>query len=969
MTDYTSVLIRNALGRNLVKIAPTQDFLSTKISSSAFTDGAIASLYLFMKTQWIVLSAVIVAVGLGLSAFPAIFGNRVDYNTQIKPLLNKNCIACHGGVKKASGFSLLFKHEALAPAKSGKPAIIPGDADGSEMIRRLTLTDPEERMPLDHPALKPEEIELLRAWIDQGADWGDHWAYQPVQKPEVPKTGTLWSRLGLSDDAGARWVRNEIDPFILDKLKQNNLNPSPEADRTTLIRRVSLDLTGLPPTEADVAAFVSDKTPNAYEKVVDRLLNAPTYGERWTGWWLDLARYADTKGYERDPGRKIWRYRDWLINAFNQDKPFDQFTVEQLAGDLLPNPTDDQLVATAFHRNTMTNDEGGTQDEEFRVAALLDRVGTTWDVWQGTTFACVQCHSHPYDPFVHEEFYKYAAFFNNSRDEDVTSDTPALRFYKSADSLKLTQLTQYIASAVPDRQQAKTQTAYFTKLARTVEPKINSHDFDQLINASLLDAKYFGFQDKGSARIKNVTLTNRPRLLIAWGTNAPDAVVTIRQDKLDGPVLATARVPKTGNQWNDTIQLIPLPVVQGRHNLYLSLHSPKAPKDWVMIKWASFQPALPGQPADAVGQQDKLLLDLLNAEAEDVPIMLEGSGDLARETHVFDRGNWLVKGKKVTPDVPKIFPAMDPRLPKNRLGLARWMVDRRHPLTARVVVNRLWEQLFGAGIVETVEDMGTQGIPPTHRELLDYLAAEFMDTDHWSVKKMLRRMVLSATYRQQSNASPERLAKDPFNKMLARGPRIRLSAEQVRDQALAVSGLLSTKMLGPSVMPSQPDGIWQSPYDGDSWKLSTGEDLHRRALYTYWKRTAPYPSMVTFDSPSREFCQSRRIRTNTPLQALVTLNDPVYIEAAQTLAAYMQQHGQSPESQIQAGFRRVMLRNLSPRKLAVLTRLYRTTEQHYRQQPNDARKLLASPSATPQLAALTVTANTMLNLDEVITKE
>ncbi|MDB5239497.1 MAG: hypothetical protein JWP57_122 [Spirosoma sp.] len=932
-----------------------------------------------MKTQWIIGSAVIMAVGLTLSSFLGVFENRVDYNTQIKPLLNKNCIACHGGVKKASGFSLLFRHEALAPAKSGKAAIVAGDADGSEMIRRLTLTDPDERMPLDHPPLKPDEIELLRKWIDQGAEWGDHWAYLSVEKPTVPSVGTFWSRLGLFNNDEMNWVKNEIDPFIIDKSKQTGpeseqLKPSPEADRATLLRRVSLDLTGLPPTEQEASRFLQDKSPQAYEKVVDRMLKSPAYGERWASWWLDLARYADTKGYERDPGRKIWRYRDWLIKAFNKDKPFDQFTVEQLAGDLLPAhdsepATDDQLVATAFHRNTMTNDEGGTQDEEFRVAALLDRVGTTWDVWQGTTFACVQCHSHPYDPFVHEEFYKYAAFFNNTRDEDVTSDTPTLRFYKPADSLKLAQLTHFITSSIPNQSQAQHQAAYFTKLARTAEPKINSHDFDQLVNASLLDAKYFGFQDKGSSRIRNVTLTNRPRLVIAWGTNAVDAVVTLRQDRLDGPVLATIPVPKTGSQWNDTIQMIPLPRIHGQHNLYLSLNNPKGPKDWVMIKWVSFQPMLPGQPDNTVGPQDKLLLDVLNADAESVPIMLDGSGDLARQTHVFDRGNWLVKGKKVTPDIPKVFPAMDPKLPKNRLGLARWMVDRKNPLTARVAVNRFWEQLFGTGIVETVEDMGTQGIPPTHRELLDYLAVEFMETDHWSMKKLLKRMVMSATYRQQSNVSAPMLAKDPFNRLLARGPRVRLSSEQVRDQALAASGLLSRKMLGPSVMPIQPDGIWQSPYDGESWKQSAGEDAHRRALYTYWKRTAPYPSMVTFDSPSREFCQSRRIRTNTPLQALVTLNDPVYIEAAQSLAYYMQQHGQSPESQIQAGFRRIMLRDLSPKKLAVLTRLYQTAQEHYQQQPDEARKLLTRAAATPQQAALTIAANTMLNLDEVITKE
>lgn len=932
-----------------------------------------------MKTQWIFVGAAGLGVALLLSSFLGIFEKQVDYNTQIKPLLNKNCITCHGGVKKAAGFSLLFKQEALAPAKSGKLAIVPGDADASEMIRRLTLSDPDERMPLDHPALKPDEIDLLRRWIDQGARWGDHWAYQSVEKPDVPAIGTFWSRLtaslpGFSKDGENAWANNEIDHFILDKLKQDGLTPSPEADRATLIRRVSLDLTGLPPTEKEAADFINDTSPDAYEKVVDRLLKSPGYGERWAGMWLDLARYADTKGYERDPGRKIWRYRDWLIKAFNDDKPFNQFTVEQLAGDLLPTPTDDQFIATGFHRNTMNNDEGGTQDEEFRVAAVIDRVNTTWDVWQGTTFACIQCHSHPYDPFTHDEYYKFMAFFNNARDEDVTSDTPTLRFYKPDDSLKVVSLQQFIKTTVANPEQAKRTASQVTKLVRTVEPKINSHDFDQLVNASLLDAKYFGFQDKGSTRIKNVTLTGRPRLLIAWGTKAPDAVVTVRQGKLDGPVLARVPVPNTGGQWNDTIQMIPLPQIQGKHNLYLSLNSPKAPKDWVMIKWVSFQPLLPGQPIDAVGEKDQLLLAILNADAPQTPIMLDGAGDLARETHVFERGNWLVKGKKVLPDVPKSFPAMDPNLPKNRLGMARWLVNRNNPLTARVAVNRFWEQLFGTGIVETVEDMGTQGIPPTHRELLDFLAVEFMETDQWSMKKLLKKLVMSATYRQQSNASPELLAKDPYNKLLARGPRVRLSAEAVHDQALAVSNLLSPKSYGPSVMPNQPDGIWQSPYDGETWKQSTGEDRHRRALYTYWKRTAPYPSMVTFDSPSREFCQLRRLRTNTPLQALVTLNDPVYVEAAQHLADYMSNHGKSPEGQIQAGFRQIMLRDLPSKKLAVLVRLYRTTEQYYRTRLPEAENLLDKPGfdctkVSPQLAALTVTANTMLNLDEVVTKE
>jgi len=915
-----------------------------------------------MRANWIVLGVAGIGGALVLSSFLGVFESRVDYNTQVKPLLNKNCIACHGGVKKASDFSLLFRHEAVAPAKSGKPAIIPGDADASEMIRRLTLAeDDDERMPLDHPPLKPDEIDLLRKWIDQGAEWGDHWAYQRVEKPDVPAIGTFWSRLGLGGSDETSWAKNEIDHFILDKLRDEGLKPMPEADRATLIRRVTLDLTGLPPTQQEVAAFQNDPSPTAYEKVVDRLLASPAYGERWTGMWLDLARYADTKGYERDPGRKIWRYRDYLINAFNADKPYNLFLTEQLAGDLMPKASDEQFIATGFHRNTMTNDEGGTQDEEFRVAAVIDRVNTTWDVFQGTTFACIQCHSHPYDPFTHDEYYKYLAFFNNTRDEDVTSETPTLRFYQGADSAEAVALKQWMRTHVS----ARTESIH-ERFLRTMEPKFNSHDIKQLMNASLLDAKYFGAQDKGVGQLDKVTLTGQNRLLIAWGTKETGATLTIRQDGPNGPVLLTQPVPKTGSEWKDTIQIFALPAVTGQHSLHLSFSNPKHPKNWTMIKWVAFQQALPDL------QQEKRYLALLNKDPEQTPIMLDGSGDLARPTHIFDRGNWLVKGKRVTPDVPKSFPAMDPKLPRNRLGLAAWMTSRDHPLTARVAVNRFWEQLFGTGIVETVEDMGTQGIPPTHRELLDYLAAEFMETDRWSVKKMLKRMVTSATYRQHTKATPELLAKDPFNKLLARGPRVRLSAEQVRDQALTVSGLLSRKMYGPSVMPVQPEGIWQSPYDGDTWKQSTGEDLHRRALYTYWKRTAPYPSMVTFDSPSREFCQLRRLRTNTPLQALVTLNDPVYVEAAQKLADYMRLRGQTPEAQIQAGFRRVMLRDLPKAKLTVLTRLYRNTEQYYRQKPDEAQKLLAKADGvpvTPQQAALTVTANTMLNLDEVITKE
>ncbi|MBO0932923.1 DUF1553 domain-containing protein [Fibrella aquatilis] len=924
-----------------------------------------------MKANWLVVSSMSGVVALSSFSLLGGFGDRVDFNTQVKPILNKSCITCHGGVKKASDFSLLFKEEAFAPAKSGHPAIIPGDADKSELIRRLTASDPDERMPLDGPPMKPEDIETLRKWIDQGAEWGDHWAYQTPETPSVPNVGTIWSRIGLTNHPETDWATNEIDRFVLTKLHTadapggGTLMPAPLADKATLLRRVSLDLTGLPPTEAEASAFLNDPSPAAYEKLVDRLLASPAFGEKWAGMWLDLARYADTKGYERDPGRNIWRYRDYLIKAFNSDKPYDQFLTEQLAGDLMPHAGDEQFIATGFHRNTMNNDEGGTQDEEFRVASVIDRVNTTWDVFQGTTFSCVQCHSHPYDPFRHDEYYKYMAFFNNARDEDVTSDTPTLRFYKGADSAKLGQLKAFVQKTCPDKGRAAAEANRVELMARTLEPKINSHDFDQHVNASLFDAKYFAALNNGSARIKNVTLTGRPRLYVAWGTNANHAQVTFRLDSPTGRVLTSALVPNTHNGWTDTVQVLQLPTVTGRHNLYLSLSNPVEPKEWMMIKWVSFQPAI--APAAEV-----TLLSLLNKSPEATPIMLDGQGDLARKTHVFTRGSWLTPGKEVQPDVPHSLPPMDTddqKLPRNRLGLAQWMTRPDHPLTARVAVNRFWEQLFGTGLVETVEDMGTQGIQPTHRELLDWLATTFVQEDGWKMKALLKRMVLSSTYRQRSDVTKQLVAEDPYNHYFARGPRVRLAAEQVRDQALVVSGLLSHKMYGPSVMPAQPDGIWQSPYSGESWVLAKGEDAHRRALYTYWKRTAPYPSMITFDSPSREFCQIRRLRTNTPLQALVTLNDPVYVEAAQRLAYYMAAHGKTPNQQLQAGFRRLLLRELAPKKLAVLTKLYQDTETYYVQNPAEAGKLLASTTASPKLAALTVTANAMMNLDEVITKD
>ncbi len=902
-------------------------------------------------------SGIIVAIGAIMSFSFNPFSEQVDFNTEIKPILNKHCVACHGGVKKAGNLSFLFSQEALnTKGKSGKIAIVPGDAEHSEFYKRLITHDTEERMPKGKDPLSKEEVAILKKWIDQGAQWGEHWAYQKPEKPEVPTVGGFFARLGLFEDDETRFAKNEIDNFVLHKLKEEGLAHSKPADKGTLLRRVYLDLTGLPPTEEQLQAFLNDKSGNAYEKVVDQLLASLAYGERWAAMWLDLARYADTKGYEADMYRNIWRYRDYVIKAFNEDKPFDQFTIEQLAGDLLPNPTNEQLIATGFHRNTMNNDEGGTVDEEFRVAATLERVNTTFDVWQGTTMGCVQCHTHPYDPFRHEEYYKLMAFFNNARDEDIYSDTPYLRFYKPEDSTKIEELKNWILT------RGKNEKA-FEKFVRTLEPKFNSHQVEPLSagTSSLLSSRYIGFQHKGYGRLKGVTLTNKNRLIISYDWGTDKGVLQIRDNKLDGNIILS--IPAA----QDTVMVYPLPKMEGKHDLYFTFTNPEKPKDWVQIKWFSFQQAF-GEGKEYARFEQKYK-EILNANADFTPIMDEGQGDLARKQHIFERGNWLVHGKEVKADVPEYLPGMPKNYPRNRLGLAKWLVDGNNPLTARVAVNRFWEQIFGTGIVETVEDFGTQGFSASNQELLDYLAVTFQNDMKWSVKKLLKTIVMSGTYQQSSDVNKELLEKDPYNRFLARGPRIRLSAEQVRDQALLVSGLLSKKMYGKSVMPYQPDGLWLSPWSGESWKLSQGEDKYRRAIYTFWKRTAPYPSMMSFDAPSREFCLQRRLRTNTPLQALVTLNDPAYVEAAQELAKTLLKRGRTPEEQIQAGFNLIMMRNIDTGKLQVLTRLYRQTEQEYTRHPVEAYKFFGRSDVSPKLAAMAVTANAMLNLDEIVTKE
>jgi hypothetical protein len=873
-----------------------------------------------------------------LVVYALIPSQKIDFNTQVKPIINKKCIACHGGVKRESDFSLLFRQDALAKAESGKLAIVPGNASGSELVRRINSHDPEERMPYKKDPLTNEEIEILTDWINEGAAWGDHWAYQSVKKQELP--------------TATDWTKNDIDRFIIEKLEDEDLTPSAEANKETLLRRVSLDLIGMPASEKISKEYLSSQDPDAYETLVDSLLASKRFGERWTAVWLDLARYSDTKGYERDYIRSIWRYRDWLIDAFNRDMPYDSFLIEQLAGDLLPNPTDKEYLATAFHRNTMTNDEGGTDNEEFRTAAVIDRVNTTWESLMGTTFACVQCHSHPYDPFRHEEYYKFMAFFNNTRDEDTYDDYPTLRHFDAASKTKLSAIQNWVAKEVSPGKASEIYT-----FVKTWQPAINSIQSDQFVNAALTDTKWLIFRNHAKARLKNVALTGRDKLIYRFAGYVKGGTWTIRIDNENGKVIAKVNVPFTNNAW--TINEIAITPVDGNHDLFFSYENSnirKAEDSGMIFDWFYFTDStIPWDKQS--GKYKKDFWELLTKDFPSTPIMMENPAELRRTTQVFERGNWLVKADTVEADVPASLLDLPAGAPKNRLGLAMWITSKENPLVARTIVNRVWEQMFGMGLAETLEDLGTQGIPPSHPELLDHLSWQLMNDYNWSLKKLMREIVMSATYRQDSKVTEEHLAKDQLNKFYARAPRVRLSAEQVRDQALVVSGLLSTRMYGPGSMPYQPEGIWLSPYNGQKWVKSKDGDQYRRAVYTYWKRTAPYPSMMTFDGSARELCTARRIRTNTPLQALVTLNDSVYVEAAARLAQRMIASAGEPKQQIKNGFVFALGREPSEAELNVLVRLYEKVgviqKVNTRGVANEGMMLVASA---------------ILNLDEFITK-
>ncbi len=902
----------------------------------------------------------------------------VSFNQDIRPILNEKCMRCHGGVKASGGFNLLFEATALGQTESGRPAIVPGHHQRSELFRRITSEDPEVRMPLEGDPLSDQEIGLIRRWIDEGARWEKHWAYIPpdpsiaVPEPEHPG-----------------WPANDIDAFISRAMAVRGLQPNPEATRVDLMRRVFFDLTGLPPTLEDAEGFLADNAPEAYEHLVDQLLASPHYGERWAAMWLDLARYADTKGYEKDSNRSIWKYRDWVIRAFNEDMPFDQFTIEQLAGDLLEDPTEAQLIATAFHRNSIANDEGGTDDETFRVASVIERVGTTYEAWQSTTMACAQCHSHPYDPFRQEEFYASMAFFNNAEDRDIYNEQPKLYTYAPGDAKEVEAILNWIEQELEPGQRHEVSGSLYeqrTQLLdslgyRVVEAEeyTKSSPLIELIWPDLdmvwqvQDSSWIYFRDVDLSKVERIGFRAATALSFA-GT------ISIHLDDPEGPMIGETRITKTGDwdgwAWSKPKEahlfkefVVPIKPTAGKRDVYFKFGLGDTFIQHLFyldkIRYYERSPVMNEHPADF----RQMLKKLAAVPTQTTPIIQELPPDQSRNTRLFERGNWLTPGDTVKPAIPRIFADYTNKEPRHRLAFAKWLASPDNPLTARVIVNRIWERLFGNGLVTSMEEFGTQGEKPTHPELLDWLAVRLMTEHQWRLKPLIREIVLSATYRQDSRISDDKLEADPANQWLARGPRKRLPAEQIRDQILALSGLLDTTIGGPSVILPE---LGIGPDNTPSWALASEKGRYRRSLYTFWKRTDPFPDMITFDSPDRSVCSSQRIQTNTPLQALNLLNDEIYFEAASALAGRVFNPNETPRQQIREAYKHLMFRFPNAEQVRLLEQLYQEALGHYQTHPGERNKVVPESmydqNEKSRLAALCMVANALFNLDELIVK-
>ena len=944
----------------------------------------------------------------------------IDFGTQVRPIFAQHCVACHGGVKQAGGLSFVYPDNVFAGGDSGMPTVQAGDPAGSYLLERVNDSDPESRMPpAEHgPPLSPREIATLTSWIEQGAKWDLPWAFVAPRQPQLPPVQQ------------AEWCLKPVDRFVLARLESSGLKPSPPANRSRWLRRVSFDLIGLPPTPAEVEDFLSDSRDDAFERVVDRLLASPQFGGRWASMWLDVARYADTTGYEKDLHRDIWPYRDWVIRAFNADMPFDKFTIRQLAGDLLEGATIEDRLATAFHRNTQTNTEGGTDDEEFRTAAVIDRVNTTWQVWQATTFGCTQCHSHPYEPIEHEEYYRFLAVFNNSRDSDIDEDLPrldvplegnnnvrSLQLLRRKTNLRRTTHEHVSRLATNERVWQNlaidhAQSTGSTRLAiRQSAGEIEPHLTEVTLENAATSRSAFTLEAPISSDIKQLTALRIDALLrdIEGARKLPEMGFVLSHLKASilppgggepvelkfshafsdepEPLLDPAASLAADDQgwgsysriWRPQfavfllergVPIVPqsrirLELVQNRSTsgevalvLNRSRYALSSSNDWIRLQ--QDPKIVSAQRELAQLNQQQQAIDHLS-----VPVMAELPTLGKRSTFVFTRGLWLDKGEPVEPGTPAILPPLPPGTTVDRLAVARWFVADENPLTARVMVNRIWAQLFGTGIVETAEDFGTSGTYPSHPELLDHLALQFRDDFSWSLKQLLREIVLSATYRQRSQVLPEHLQSDPENRQFSRGPRQRLTAEMVRDQAVVLSGSFSPKMFGPPVMPPQPEGIWRSIYSGAKWTNATGEDRFRRAIYTYWKRTSGYPSMVTFDVPSREVCTARRIATNTPLQALVTLNDEAFVECAQGFAKQIASHERgSEEERISWAYLRATGDKPSPASLGTLKKLLESSRAYYAENTAEAAAL----GGSAEQASYVILASTILNLDEALSK-
>jgi hypothetical protein len=806
---------------------------------------------------------------------------RVSFNRDIRPILSDTCYTCHGPAKATRKANLRFDtQEGAFVDLGGYKAIVPGALEQSELWKRITADDAKERMPpvRSGKALTKEQIELIRRWIEQGAVWENHWSLIPPRRPEVPAV------------KHRAWPHNAIDQFILARLEQDGLAPSTEASRETLLRRVTFDLTGLPPTLAEINAFLADKSPGAYERVVDRLLASPRYGERMVLEWLDAARYSDTNGYQTDGTRPMWPWRDWVIDALNKNMPFDQFTVEQIAGDMLPGATVSQKIATGFNRNHMLNGEGGRIAEESRVDYVVDRVETTATVWLGLTAGCARCHDHKYDPISQKEFYRLFAYFNNV-DESGGVDR---RNSTAAPVLELPTPEQQ--HKIEERQ--KTVTGLEKELKALTDKLVAGQpEWERMLKSAKLP-------DNAAAALK-----------IDRAKRTPEQAKAVADHYLNG-----------------------------------------VPERQALVK-----------------QVDKAKKDLSASQNAVLITMVMRERPQPRETFVLERGLYNKPGEKVNAGLPKALPALPEAAPNNRLGLARWLVDPHNPLTARVTVNRAWQTFFGRGLVKTTEDFGAQGEPPSHPELLDWLAVKFMSD--WDVKALHRLIVTSAAYRQSSRVAASALECDPDNRLLTRGSRGRLSSFALRDQALALSGLLVNKLGGPPVRPYQPPGLWEEfSFNTIRYTQDKGENLYRRSLYTFWRRSVAPPNM--FDSAGRQVCTVRQSRTNTPLHALTLMNDVTYVEAARAWAERLMQHDGTPQERLALAFRQATGRTASAAEAKVLADAFTQTLNRYRQDKDAALKLIRTGESVPdprldamELAAYTGVAGMILNLDEVVTKE